>query len=219
MASSSIKIVDVTHDPKYQRFLYWCIFNTQKHFVQSAIRRKHRHRREYLESAILKGFRKKVLFYKGEHVGMIEYAPAEASGLPIIGKHVIVMNCIWIHRKAAGNRFGKLLVTHMMKDNKRAVGFATIGCENGPHPVYVRKDDMERLGFESVKSIKVKHKGKRKGRCFTIHLMWMPAIRNAKLSTWDESRLLEGLFFCEHHPLYHGRHGCAEMKYILEKAP
>jgi len=216
-ARSSVKIVNVTEDPKYERFLYWCIFHTEKGFPRGVVYKKYRHRRKYLTSAIPKGFRKKVLFYKGDHVGMIEYAPAEASGLPIKGKNVIVMNCIWVHRRAAGHHLGKRLVAHMMKDEKGAAGFATLGCEDGPHWVYVRKDDMERLGFQSVKSVKVKHKGKREGGCFTIHLMWMPATKNAKPPTWNESTLLEGLYFCEHHPLYHGKHGCRELKYILEK--
>ena len=219
MASSSIKIVDVTEDPKYERFLYWCIFHPKKDFAQSTIKEKHRQRHQYLQSAISKGFRKKVLFYKGDHVGMIEYAPTEAAGIPIMGENIVVMNCIWVQRKFAGNRFGKRLIKHMIEDNKGATGFATLGCEDGLHPVYVRKHDMERLGFEFVKSIKVKHRGKRSGRYFTIHLMWMPVAKNAKPPTWDEPKLLEGLFFCEHHPLYHGRHGCAEMKDILEKAP
>ena len=215
--NSAVEIVDVTENPKYERFLYWCIFHTMKDFPGSAIYGKYRHRREYLESAIPKGFRKKVLFYKGDHVGMIEYAPAEVSGLPILGENVIVMNCIWVHRRAAGHHFGKRLVAHMREDRKGAAGFATLGCEDGPHGVYVRKDDMERLGFESLKSIGVKHKGKRRGRCFTIHLMWMPATENTKPPTWDETKLMEGLFFCEHHPLYHGKHGCGELKHILEK--
>jgi hypothetical protein len=217
MTSNSIEIVDVTEDPKYERFLYWCIFHTKHDFLGSAIYGKYRHRREYLKSAIPKGFRKKILFYKGDHVGMIEYAPAEASGLPIIGENVVVMNCIWVHRRAAGHHFGKRLVKHMKEDKKGAAGFATLGWKDGLHGVYVRKDDMERLGFESVKSIRVKHRGKRKAGCFMIHLMWMPVAENAKPPTWDECKLLEGLFFCEHHPLYNGKHGCGELKYILEK--
>ena len=213
---NSIEIVDVTVDPKYERFRYWCIFHTNKDFLGSAIDRWYKDRRGYLESAIPKGFRKKILFYRGDHVGMIEYAPAEASGLPIMGENVIVMNCIWVHKRAAGHHFGKQLVAHMMKDKKNAAGFATLGCEDF-HRVYVRKDDMEMLGFESVKSIRVKHKGMGNKGCFSIHLMWMPATENAKSPTWDETKLLEGLFFCEHHPLYHRKHGCRELKYILEK--
>jgi N-acetylglutamate synthase-like GNAT family acetyltransferase len=115
---------------------------------------------------------------------MIEYAPAEVSGLPIMGENVIVMNCIWVHRRAAGHHSGKQLVAHMKKDKRRAAGFATLGCD-GFHMVYVRKDNMERLGFESVKSVEVMHKGKRKGGRFTIHLMWMPVAENAKPPTWN----------------------------------
>jgi len=216
MTSNSIEIVDVTEEPKYERFLYWCIFHMKRDFSESVIYESYRHRREYLESAIARGFRKKILFYEGNHVGMIEYAPAEVSGLPILGENIVVMNCIWVHRRAVGHNFGKRLIAHMKKDEKGAAGFATLGCD-GFHRVYVRKEDMERLGFESVKSVKVRHKGKCKAGCFTIHLMWMPVAQNAKPPTWDESKLLEGLFFCEHHPLYHGKHGCGELKRILER--
>jgi ribosomal protein S18 acetylase RimI-like enzyme len=117
-AGPSADIVDVTEDPEYERFLYWCIFHTKRDFPGSVIYGKYRDRRGYLESAIPKGFQKKVLFYKGDHVGMIEYAPAEVSGLPIMGENVIVMNCIWVHRRAAGHHFGKRLVAHMMEDEK-----------------------------------------------------------------------------------------------------
>jgi len=127
--SPSIEVADVTEDPRYERFLYWCIFHTTEDFPRGTIYGKYRHRREYLESAIPKGFRKKVLFYKGDCVGMIEYAPAEVSGLPILGENVIVMNCVWVRRRAAGHCFGRSLVTHMTEDMKGAAGFATLGCD------------------------------------------------------------------------------------------
>ncbi len=68
----------------------------------------------------------KVLFFKGEHIWMIEYGPLEASGLPINGENIVVMNCIWVHSRAKGNNFGKLLVKDMMKSEQQATGFATI---------------------------------------------------------------------------------------------
>ncbi|NWG10431.1 hypothetical protein HXY33_01580 [Candidatus Bathyarchaeota archaeon] len=139
-------------NPTYERFLYWCIFHTEKAFSRSAVYERSKHRRDYLKSAIQKGFRKKVLFYNGTPVGMIEYAPSKVSGLPITGANVIVMNCIWVHRRAAGHHLSKQLVAHMKKDEKGAAGFATLGCEDGPHRVYVRKDDMEKPGFKSTTS-------------------------------------------------------------------
>jgi len=126
-AQSSVEIVNVTENSKYERFLYWCIFHTKEGFTRGAVYEKYRHRREYLTSAIPKGFRKKVLFYKGDHVGMIEYTPAEAAGLPIMGQNVIVMNCIWVHRRAAGHHFGKRLIAHMKKDEKRGCWVCHLG--------------------------------------------------------------------------------------------
>ena len=62
--------------------------------------RKYKNRRRYLESAIPRGFRKKMLFFNRVAVGQIEYAPAEASGYPICDGNVVVLNCIWVLRKA-----------------------------------------------------------------------------------------------------------------------
>lgn len=86
-----------------------------------------------------------------------------------------------------GTAFDKQLVAHVGEDEEDAAGFATSGCEDGLHEVYVVKDDMERLGFESVKSIKVKYKGKLERRCFMIHLCGCPQSRMPELPTWDES--------------------------------
>jgi len=212
-----VEIIDVTENPKYERFLYRCIFHVKKSLARSVIFKNYEYRHKYLKSAIPRGFHKKVLFYRGNHVGMIEYAPAQASGLPIKGKNIIVMNCIWVHRSGAGNHFGKRLMIHMMEENKEANGFATLGCGKTFYSAFIRKDDMEKIGFKSVKSIRVKHKGIRKAKPFTIHLMWLPITKNAKPPSWDESKLLEGLFFCEGHPLHHERHGVRLLKHILEK--
>jgi hypothetical protein len=62
---------------------------------------------------------------------------------------------------------------------------------------------MEKLGFKPIDSTKVTHKFKHIGRCFTIHLMWLPAAKNSKPPTWNKPKLLEGSHFCTAHPLYH----------------
>ena len=96
--NSAAEIIDVTENPEYERFLYKCLFHNRKDTYGSRFRSKrnvfYKKRREYLEAAIPKGFRKKILIFKGDPVGTIEYAPAEGSGLPIIGDNVVVMNCI-----------------------------------------------------------------------------------------------------------------------------
>ena len=172
------------------------------------LRRKgtfYNHRLEYLKYAIPKGFHKKILIFEGDPVGTIEYAPAEGSGLPIIGDNVIVMNCIWVHRKAQGHKFGKQLLNDMVKSEKGASGFATLALENYWGP-YFKKNEMESLGFKSVKSIRVRHKTKNRERCFELHLMWFPVTEDSKHPTWNESKLLEGVYFCRGHSLFHDRH-------------
>lgn len=163
--------------------------------------RKYGNRQEYLKNAVPKGFHKKLLIFNGEIVGQIEYAPAEVSGYPIKGDNVIVMNCVWILRKAKKHNFGKLLVEDMMKSEKDIAGFATIALENHWSP-WFKKWQIEKLGFEPIDPIKVTHKTKHKRRVFSIYLMWMPTTEKAKPPTWDKQKLLEGENFCLAHPLY-----------------
>jgi len=155
-----------------------------------------------LEKAIPKGFRKKLLIFNGDVVGQIEYAPAEVSYYPIMGDNVIVMNCIWVLRKAKRHNFGKLLLQDMIKSERDAAGFATIALENHWSP-WFKKWQMEKLGFKPLDSIEVTHKTKHAGQVFTIHLMWMPTAKNAKSPKWNKQELLKGVNLCIAHPLYH----------------
>ena len=176
---SEIEIKDITENSEYERYLYKCLAPMPF--------RKYRKRHEYLEAAVPRGFRKKLLILNGQVVGQIEYATTEACGYPITGNNIIVMNCIWVLRKAKGRNLGKQLITDMMKSEKNAVGFATIGLENHWSP-WFKKQQMEKLGFKSLGSVKVTHKTKHKGECFKIHLMWLPTTENANPPTWDKSR-------------------------------
>ena len=63
-----LKIVDITKNKEYEKYLYKCLAPMSF--------RKHKHRQEYLESVIPKGFHKKLLIFDGEIVGQIEYAPS-----------------------------------------------------------------------------------------------------------------------------------------------
>jgi len=84
-------------------------------------------------------------------VGQIEYAPAEASGYPIFGWNIVVMNCIWVLRRARGHDFGKLLLNSMIEKEKDASGFATLALENHWSP-WLKKEYMEKLSFTSIDS-------------------------------------------------------------------
>jgi hypothetical protein len=163
--------------------------------------RKYRTRREYLEKAIPKGLHKKLLVLNGEVVGQIEHVLAEASGYPIIGDNIIVMNCIWVLRKAKRHNLGLMLIKDMVESEKNAAGFATIALEGERSP-WFKKWQMERLGFKPTDSIKVKNKRKPCEQAFTIYLMWMPKRHEAEPPTWDKAKLLEGETFCSSHPLY-----------------
>jgi len=191
--ASQIKIVDITRMDEYQKYLYKCLAPMPF--------RKYSNREEYLKKAIPKGFHKKLLVFDGEIVGQIEYSPAGVSGYPITGDNIIVMNCIWVLRKAKRHNFGRLLLEDMMKSERKAAGFCTIALENHWSP-WFEKWQMEKLGFKPIDSIKVEHKTKRKGQVFSIFLMWMPQAENARPPAWNKEKLLEGETFCLAHPLY-----------------
>jgi len=163
--------------------------------------RKYKQRQEYLMSVLGKGFHKKLLVFNGEIVGQIEYAPAALSGYPIVADNVIVMNCIWVLRKAKGHNLGRRLLNDMIKSEKSADGFATIALENHWSP-WLNKWQMEKLGFKNLESIQVTHKIKHREIVFSIHLMWLPRRKEAKPPKCNWQRLLRGITFCYAHPLY-----------------
>jgi len=194
MISYNVKVIDITKDIFYEKYLYRCL-------APMPIRR-HRKRREYLQAVTEKNFHKKVVALNEAIVGQIEYAPAEASAYPIAGEGIVVMNCIWVLRRAKGHNLGRLLLDDMMRSEKNAHGFATIGLE-GHWSGWMKKDHMKWLGFRSIDSIEVTHKTKHLGEHFKIHLMWLPGVNGAEPPKWNESRMLEGVSFCLAHPLYH----------------
>jgi hypothetical protein len=189
---SHFEIIDITKLSEYEKYVYKCL--------ASMPFRRYSGRQEYLQKAIPRGFHKKLLILNGGVVGTIEYAPADVSGYPITGNGVIVMNCVWVLRKARGHNFGKL-VKDMVKSERDAAGFATISLEI-PWSPWFRKCQIEKLGFKPVDSIRVAHRTEHKGQVFNIYLMWMPVTETAKLPGWDRRRLLEGETFCLAHPLY-----------------
>jgi hypothetical protein len=202
-----IKIVDITEKTECEKYLYKCL--APMPFRQYARRRK------YLQEAIPKGFHKKLLIFNGQVVGTIEYAPAEASGYPIVGDNVIVMNCIWILRKTKGHNFGNLLIKDMIKSERKASGFATIAIENHWSPWFI-KWQIEKLGFKSIDSIQVKHKIKHPEKVFIIHLMWMPMKEDAETPTMNWQKLLQGETFCMAHPLYHPQNWKGSILELIE---
>jgi len=191
----------------YERYLYKCLAPIPF--------RKYKKRCQYLKFAIPRGLRKKILFFKKVPVGQIEYAPAEASGCPIQDRNVIVMNCIWVLRKAKGYRFGKYLLNEMIRDYEDADGFATIGLENH-WSGWLRKKHMEYLGFKSIDSFTGSHKTKHTSERFKIHLMWLPN-KSDRPPTWKKSKLLRGIDFCMAHPLYHPQ--SIKIEEILQQIP
>lgn len=106
--------------------------------------RKYRNRYEYLQRVITNGFCKKILEYRGDIIGQIEYLPAEVSEPPISGDGIFVMNCIWVLRKAKGHNFGRILLNNAIQsiNKENAIGIATIALKNHPSP-WLKKNQIE----------------------------------------------------------------------------
>ena len=68
-----VHIVDVVEESTYEKYLYKCLAPMPF--------RKYKKRHRYLKSAIPKGLRKKILFFKGVAVGQIEYAPLRLQAI------------------------------------------------------------------------------------------------------------------------------------------
>lgn len=185
-------IIDIVKIDGCEDYLYRCL---------TGPRRRYSRRVGYLKEAIPKGFHKKLLVFNGNIVGQIEYGPPSASYYPISGQGLIVMNCIWVLRKAKGHTLGRLLVKDMVRSERHATSFATIALDNHWSP-WFRRWQLENLGFKPLASITVTHKIKNQEHPFSIFLMWMPNVNEAKPPSWNPEKLLEGIIFCTAHPLY-----------------
>ena len=93
------RIVDITKSSEYEKYLHRCLAGPPS--------KRYKRRIAYLKRAIPEGFHKKLLVFKGKVIGTIEYAPSEVSYYHIVGDSVIVMNCIWVLRKAKRTQFRK----------------------------------------------------------------------------------------------------------------
>jgi len=112
--ATNFKIVEATKEARYEIFLYKCLSPIPF--------RKYKRRRAYLERAIPRGLRKKIIFYDEVAVGQIEYCPVEVAPYPISCKEkCVIMSCIWVLRKAKGHGFGKMQLASLLLDLK-AIG-------------------------------------------------------------------------------------------------
>jgi len=195
VGAPEITIVDVVQSQEHEKHLYTCLAS----FTRA---RRYKKRVRYLEDVVERGLRKEVLFMDGDAVGMIEYAPADASAYPIRGAGVWVMNCVWVLRRAKGRGLGRKLMRRMLERAEHAAGFATIALE-GHYSPWLRLGHMEYLGFRSIDSRRMRHKVKRPEVRFRVHLMWMPLREGAEPPAMDWDALLRGVDFCIAHPLYH----------------
>jgi len=188
------RIIDITENSEYETYLHKCLVGPSS--------KRYKKRTLYLEKAIPNGFHKKILIFEGQVIGTIEYSPPEVSYYPITGDNIIVINCIWVLRKAKGHAFGRMLVKDMIESERESKGFATMALTEHWSP-WFKKEQMEKLGFKPLESISVAHKIKHRDSAFNIHLMWMPIVKDAQQPSWDKQKLLEGITACIAHPLYH----------------
>ncbi len=188
-----MELIDIVDGQAWEELLYRCL-------VPLPFRR-YRKRERYLKEAIRRGLRKHLLLIDGEAVGQVEYAPSAASGYPISGSDLWVMNCIWVLGRSRGRGLDRALLKRMLDSLEGAAGVATISLEGHPSP-WFKLGQIEHLGFRSIEARGMRHRVRHSKACFRAHLMWMPLEEGAEKPSMDWKALRRGVEFCVFHPLY-----------------
>jgi hypothetical protein len=83
----------------------------------------------------------------------------------------------------------------------KARSVATIALE-GHYSPWFKLPQIERLGFRSIDSRRMRHRAKHRDVCFGVHLMWMPLDHGAETPEMAWEKMFQGVDFCIAHPLY-----------------
>jgi uncharacterized protein YciI len=157
-------------------------------------------RKDYLRFAEGRGRVKMLLLHEDQVAGQIEFAPPEASGLPISGENLTVINCLWVLDAFSGLEGGRKLLAACAA-RARSSALATIGY-NDTLP-WLPRSFFERQGFSVVDEVET-------GRFFgntpiVAYLLWRPLSDGLNAPSWDRDALLEGVNFCPGYPWMYGR--------------
>lgn len=194
-AAENFRVIEAEEHPRRDELLAQCFAPDQIAVDAPA-------RRDYLRRAGQSGLRKLLLlhFDVDEVAGQIEFAPPEASGLPIEGESLTVINCLWVTDAYTGLDGGRYLLA-ACGERAGTRSLATIGY-NATLP-WLSRRFFERQGFTLLDQVET-------GRYFgntpiVAYLLWRPLVEGASPPTWDTARLLEGVSFCPGYPWMFGR--------------
>ena len=85
--------------------------------------------------------------YDVRHKTFIEYCPSEVAWLPIHAPNYMIINCLWVAGKYAGNGYGKKLLEECIKDSKDKDGIVLLTSDK-KRPYLSDKKFFLNQGFE-----------------------------------------------------------------------
>ncbi len=187
------RIAPASAEGPHSEFLTTC-------FLPNVITREDPVRGDYLRRSGRQGLRKLLLLLDGDIAGQIEFAPPEASGLPIEGPGVSVLHCLWVNDAYTGLTGGRMLLA-ACAEASGAQSLATVAY-NSTLP-WLPRSFFEKHGFVVVDQLET-------GRFFgntpiVAYLLWRPLGPEAKPPSWNRAQLLEGVEFCPRYPWLSGK--------------
>jgi uncharacterized protein YciI len=189
----SFRVVDAKTHPRFLELVVRC-------FAPSQILEDDRVRRGYLMHAEPRGLRKLLLVMENEVAGQIEFAPPEASGLPVSGQSVTVIHCLWVQGAFTGLEGGRRLLAACAAQ-AGTDSLATIAY-NASLP-WLPRSFFQTHGFVTLDQVET-------GRFYgdlpiVAYLLYKPLRPGASPPTWDREKLLEGVDFCPAYPWLFGK--------------
>jgi uncharacterized protein YciI len=191
-SAENFRVIDVASHPRHAELMARC-------FAADEIADDAPARRGYLRQSE-QGLRKLLLLHGDEVAGQIEFAPPEAAGLPIEGKRLTVINCLWVLDAYTGLGGGCHLLA-ACAESVDSSSLATIAF-NAAVP-WLSRGFFERQGFVVVDQVDT-------GRFFgntplVAYLLWRPLGEGSIPPTWDTPALLDGVSFCPGYPWLYGK--------------
>lgn len=189
----NFKVVGVKHHPQRDELMTRCL-------APGEIGEDDPIRLGYLRLAGHCGLDKLLLLHDDQVAGQIEFAPPEASGLPLKGEGLMVVHCLWVLDAFTGLEGGpRLLAACAARPEVQSL--ATVAYNH--NLPWMSCGFFERQGFIALDQVET-------GRFFedtpiVAYLMWRPVTPDAEQPTWDRDALLSGVDFCPGYPWMFGK--------------
>jgi len=189
----NFQVLEASHYSYGQDILNCCL-------APSNIQEDNRWRQGYVRVARPRGLEKILLVHEDTVAGQIEFAPPDASGLPIEGAGVSVVHCIWVLDAYTGLDGGRRLLA-ACAERAGTTSLATVAF-NDSLPL-MPSSFFKHQGFTILDSVET---GRFRGNTpIVAYLMWRPVQPDADQPTWDPAKLLRGVDLCPAYPWMFGK--------------